>query len=110
MTIIDLDELDKPQPQVQLGLNLPLYIDCLLYTSFPPQKTRILGNPRASVAARAQRDPNVVRQLGLDPAIPLVAVSYTHLGQDLSKADVRVDQLEQIVITDKGFLIGGQAL
>ena len=27
MTIIDLDELDKPQPQVQLGLNLPLYID-----------------------------------------------------------------------------------
>ena len=33
-----------------------------------------------------------------------------YFGQDLSKADVRVDQLEQIVITDKGLLIGGQAL
>lgn len=40
----------------------------------------------------------------------VIGLDDPYFGQDLSKADVRVDQLEQIVITDKGFLIGGQAL
>ena len=62
---------------------------------FPPQKTRILGNPRASVAARAQRDPNVVRQLGLDPAIPLVVVVMGSLGSESVNA-VMVKALKQM--------------
>ena len=62
---------------------------------FPPQKTRILGNPRASVAARAQRDPNVVRQLGLDPAKPLVVVVMGSLGSESVNA-VMVKALKQM--------------
>ena len=62
---------------------------------FPPQKTRILGNPRASVAARAQRDPNVVRQLGLDPARPLVVVVMGSLGSESVNA-VMVIALKQM--------------
>ena len=62
---------------------------------FPPQKTRILGNPRASVAARAQRDPNVVRQLGLDPARPLVVVVMGSLGSESVNA-VMVKALKQM--------------
>ncbi|WP_448910950.1 undecaprenyldiphospho-muramoylpentapeptide beta-N-acetylglucosaminyltransferase [Holdemania massiliensis] len=49
---------------------------------FPASKTRILGNPRASVAAQAQRDPQVVRQLGLDPTKPLIVVVMGSLGSE----------------------------
>lgn len=47
---------------------------------------------------------------GKRAGMTVIGLDDPYFGQDLSKADVRVDQLEQIVITDKGFLIGGQAL
>lgn len=47
---------------------------------------------------------------GKRAGMTVIGLDDPYFGQDLSKADVRVDQLEQIVITDKGLLIGGQAL
>ena len=47
------------------------------------------------MAARAQRDPNVVRQLGLDPARPLVVVVMGSLGSESVNA-VMVKALKQM--------------
>ena len=47
------------------------------------------------MAARAQRDPNVVRQLGLDPAKPLVVVVMGSLGSESVNA-VMVKALKQM--------------
>lgn len=49
---------------------------------FPAEKTRILGNPRASVASQAHKNPQVVRDLKLDPAKPLVVVVMGSLGSE----------------------------
>lgn len=47
---------------------------------FPKEKTRILGNPRASVAAQVKKDPEVLKELGLDPLKPLVVIVMGSLG------------------------------
>ncbi len=49
-------------------------------SQFPSDKIRILGNPRASEAAKVQRNPKLVRQLGLDPNRPLVIIVMGSLG------------------------------
>ena len=43
-------------------------------------KTRLLGNPRASVAAQARFDERYFRSLGLDPARPTIMVVMGSLG------------------------------
>ena len=43
-------------------------------------KTRLLGNPRASVAAQARFDEGYFRSLGLDPARPTIMVVMGSLG------------------------------
>lgn len=69
---------------------------------FPPEKTRILGNPRASVAAGAQRDEQVIRQLGLNPKQPLVVIVMGSLGSDSVNA-VMVTALKKMA--DKPYQI-----
>lgn len=47
---------------------------------FDPEKTRMLGNPRASLAARAQKDEAYFRSLGLDPSRKTILVVMGSLG------------------------------
>lgn len=49
---------------------------------FPPEKTRILGNPRATLAAQIKKDPEVLKQLGLDINKPLVVIVMGSLGSE----------------------------
>ena len=49
---------------------------------FDPAKCRVLGNPQASVSAAIQRDPNLLKQYGLDATRPLVTVMMGSLGSE----------------------------
>lgn len=49
---------------------------------FPKEKVRILGNPRAAVAAQVKKDPKVVEQLGCDPNQPIVVIVMGSLGSE----------------------------
>lgn len=49
---------------------------------FPQNKVRILGNPRAAVAAQVKKDPQVISKLGLDPALQLVVIVMGSLGSE----------------------------
>lgn len=49
---------------------------------FPKEKTRILGNPRATSASKISRDPKVVESFGLDPNKPLVVIVMGSLGSE----------------------------
>lgn len=49
---------------------------------FPQEKTRILGNPRATSAAKISANPKVLREFGLDPYKPLVVIVMGSLGSE----------------------------
>lgn len=49
-------------------------------SEFPAEKTRILGNPRASVAASVKKDPSVLKEIGVDPTKELVVIVMGSLG------------------------------
>lgn len=59
------------------------------------EKTRLLGNPRASVAARSAFDEAYFRSLGLDPARPTIMVVMGSLGSS-SVNDVMKDALRKV--------------
>ena len=46
----------------------------------PGEKIRLLGNPQATTAADAVYDPEIIRQMGLDPDLPFVIVMMGSLG------------------------------
>lgn len=50
------------------------------YEIFGREKVRLLGNPRASIAAQVQRDDPYMRKLGIDVRKPLVLVVMGSLG------------------------------
>lgn len=47
---------------------------------FDAGKTRLLGNPRATLAARAKADPDYFKSLGLDPALRTILIVMGSLG------------------------------
>ena len=47
---------------------------------FPADKTRILGNPRATVAAKVKKDPSVLTQMKIQPDKNLVVIVMGSLG------------------------------
>ena len=47
---------------------------------FPKEKTRILGNPRASVAAKVQKNPDVLKEMNVPSDQPLVVIVMGSLG------------------------------
>ena len=47
---------------------------------FPSEKTKILGNPRASVAAKVQKDPAVLKAVQVNPEKELVVIVMGSLG------------------------------
>ena len=49
-------------------------------SEFPKEKTRILGNPRASVAAKVQKDRRVLEEIGVNPDKNLVVIVMGSLG------------------------------
>ncbi|MBR2801951.1 MAG: UDP-N-acetylglucosamine--N-acetylmuramyl-(pentapeptide) pyrophosphoryl-undecaprenol N-acetylglucosamine transferase [Erysipelotrichaceae bacterium] len=49
---------------------------------FKNRNTVILGNPQSSIAARAKKDPAVLRELGLDPERKTVAIFFGSLGSE----------------------------
>lgn len=49
---------------------------------FPHDKTRILGNPRATMAASSVKDETVIRELGLDTNKKLVVIVMGSLGSE----------------------------
>lgn len=62
---------------------------------FPQEKTRILGNPRASVAAKVQRDSSVLKEIGVNPAKDLAVIVMGSLGSQ-SVNQVMKDALKKL--------------
>ena len=61
---------------------------------FPASKVELLGNPRASQACRQKKDPNVIKQLGLDPNKKTVLIVMGSLGShSVNKVMVETLQL-----------------
>ncbi len=69
---------------------------------FPAKKVELLGNPRASQAARQKKDLNVIKQLGLDPNKKTVLIVMGSLGSH-SVNKVMVEVLKHL--GDKDFQI-----
>lgn len=63
---------------------------------FPKEKTRILGNPRATVAAQVKKDPEVLKELGADPDKQLVVIVMGSLGSQ-SVNQVMKDALKKLM-------------
>lgn len=65
---------------------LARYVDAIVgcykenLDQFPPEKTRILGNPRASQAANAPFERNVLKEYGLDPLKKTAVIVMGSLG------------------------------
>ncbi len=49
---------------------------------FPKHKTKILGNPRATVASKIKKDFQVLKTLGIDSSKPLVVIVMGSLGSE----------------------------
>lgn len=49
---------------------------------FPKEKTKILGNPRATLAADTLENDTVIQELGLDPSKKLVVIVMGSLGSE----------------------------
>ena len=69
----------------------------------PKANIRLLGNPEATLAARTEWDPQILRDLGLDPEIPFVVFMMGSLGsstvsQVIDEACGLFDPTFQVVI------------
>ncbi|MEG0076852.1 undecaprenyldiphospho-muramoylpentapeptide beta-N-acetylglucosaminyltransferase [Anaerorhabdus sp.] len=49
---------------------------------FPPQKTKILGNPRATEAAKINKDKSILKKVGCSDELPLVVIVMGSLGSE----------------------------
>ncbi len=63
---------------------------------FPKEKTRILGNPRASVAAKVKKDHRVLEEIGVNPLKDLVVIVMGSLGSQ-SVNQVMKDALKRLI-------------
>ncbi|SJZ98548.1 undecaprenyldiphospho-muramoylpentapeptide beta-N-acetylglucosaminyltransferase [Anaerorhabdus furcosa] len=77
-------------------------------SQFPSQKTRILGNPRASEAAKMIQDKTILKKYGLVDNLPLVVIVMGSLGSEsvnkvLKQASKRMDgkNYQALVVTGK---------
>ncbi len=62
---------------------------------FPKNKTRILGNPRSSIAKDVKKDSKIVESFGLSTKLPLVIVVMGSLGSE-SVNDVMINALNEL--------------
>ncbi len=62
---------------------------------FPQEKTRILGNPRASEAALMMKDRSVLKEVGLDPKKKSVVIVMGSLGSE-SVNEKMIEMLNQL--------------
>ena len=64
-------------------------------SDFPKEKTRILGNPRASVAAKVKKDSSILEEIQVNPNRNLVVIVMGSLGS-LSVNRVMKDALKML--------------
>lgn len=71
---------------------------------FNHQDIRFYGNPRASIAIKTQKDPNLRQALGLDMALPIVYFVMGSLGSE-TMSNIVIDYLNDHELVDYQFVI-----